>query len=144
MCVIVDTDVLDMFISGEDKFKPIWDWLNSGRGKIVYTDTEKFKKEWELGQRTKKGSFWVDLRRTNKLKLVLAEKVSNKQLEIESENYGKTNSNDPHIIALALVSHTKLLTTEDNRLIKDFKHIVKGKIYREEKHNHLLTKDTCP
>ena len=57
MCVIVDTSVLDLFIKGENNFKPVWSWVENKHGKIVYTNTEKFKQEWELNLPTKKGKF---------------------------------------------------------------------------------------
>lgn len=54
-------------------------------------------------------------------------------------------SDDPHIIALALIAGVKVLVSKDNKLIADFKgHVSRGKVYKTKSHRHLLTKDTCP
>ena len=148
MCVIVDTSVLDKFINKENIFNPIWNWVENKRGKIVYTDTDKFKQEWELGSRTKKGKFW-GLISTSKLKRVTAKKVLDKQREIDNNPQKYTlESNDQHIIALALVSRAKVLVSDkngDKKLFEDFKRVVaQGKVYTRGDHDDLLKKDICP
>lgn len=44
MCIIVDTNRLDVFLSSQDSedVKPIYDWLNNKGGKIVYSTGGKF------------------------------------------------------------------------------------------------------
>ena len=57
----------------------------------------------------------------------------------------KLKSNDIHILGLAKASNTKLLCSNDQDLQTDFKKIIKeGKIYKNNTHNKLLTKDVCP
>ena len=81
------------------------------------------------------------LQRRDKLKLMSVQDVQQK----ENELTGKIKSDDAHIIALAIVAGVKVLVSNDNKLIRDFKeHISQGKVYKTESHRHLLTKDTCP
>ena len=67
-------------------------------------------------------------------------------------------SDDPHIIALAMVANVKVLVVErvyddprrpegrgrDSDLQEDFKNIVGGRVYQTKRHSRLLRKDTCP
>jgi len=80
--------------------------------------------------------------RAGQLKLV-SEGVQEKTDALE----GEIESNDEHIIALALIAGVKVLVSYkegDKDLIKDFKHLVRGKVYTRKAQKHLLTKDTCP
>ena len=84
----------------------------------------------------------AQMRRAGQLKLV-SEGVQEKADELE----GQIKSNDEHIIALALVADVKVLVSYkegDQDLFKDFKNLVRGKVYTKKQHKHLLTKDTCP
>ncbi len=54
------------------------------------------------------------------------------------------SSNDAHIVALAVVAGVKVLVSRDRDLHDDFKRIVNGRVYQNEKHKHLLRRDTCP
>jgi predicted nucleic acid-binding protein len=77
----------------------------------------------------------------HKLKLVSVQDVQEK----ENGLIEKIKSDDAHIIALALVTDVKVLVSNDNKLIRDFKeHISQGKVYKTKSHRHLLTEDTCP
>lgn len=80
------------------------------------------------------------LMRSGQLKL-----VSQDIQEKESELNDTIRSDDPHIIALAVIGEVKVLISEDRKLIQDFKeHVSQGKVYKTKGHKHLLTKDTCP
>lgn len=51
MCVILDVNLIGRFKKnpvGED-MKPVHQWLENKNGKIVYADTDKFRKEWDKG-----------------------------------------------------------------------------------------------
>lgn len=81
------------------------------------------------------------LHRRDKLRLVKEQDVHKKVNEVKDI----IRSNDPHIIALALIAQVKVLISKDNNLIRDFKeHVPQGKAYKTKSHKHLLTKDTCP
>lgn len=61
------------------------------------------------------------------------------------KNHPKIQSDDKHIIALALAAKVNVLVTQDDDLSEDFKkHVKNGKIYKYESHEHLLPRDGCP
>lgn len=140
MCVILDVNLIGRFKKDpvDEDMKPVHQWLERKNGKIVYSDTDKFRKEWDRG-----GGYTLrrQLQRRDKLKLVSAQDVQEKNDEIK----GEIKSDDPHIIALALIVEVKVLVSKDNKLIADYKvHVSQGKVYKTKSHSHLLTKDTCP
>lgn len=140
MCVILDANCIGNYNKNpvDEDLKPVKQWIESKNGKIVYSDTDKFRNEWTAG-----GGYTLrrELQRRNKLKLVSAREVQQKENEVK----GVIKSDDPHIIALAQIAQVKVLVSNDNKLIKDFKeHVSQGKVYKTKRHKHLLTKDTCP
>jgi hypothetical protein len=80
-----------------------------------------------------------------------ARRVSDTPVDIETERLRNSNacrSDDPHIIALARVSHVRLLITSDRNLQFDFKndHLVKkprGKVYTSSEHTRLIKLHCC-
>ncbi len=140
MCVILDVNNIGKFNEPADEdMKPVWNWLDRQNGKIAYTSTKKFEEEWERG-----GGIQLrrELQRRNKLKEIPAQDVQEKADELE----GKIESDDPHIIALAIIANVKVLVSNDRTLHEDFKNrdLVGGRVYQTRSHRHLLTRDTCP
>ena len=140
MCVILDANMFGEFKDQDNEdMQPVWNWLENKNGKIAYTNTRKFDEEWERGG-------VIDLikilKQAEKLKEVPAPDVQQK----ENELTGKIASDDPHIIALAIVADVKVLVSSDQTLHQDFKNrnLVGGKVYQNRSHARLLTKDTCP
>ncbi len=123
MCVILDANCIgDFNDSANEDMKPVRQWLERKNSKIVYSDTEKFRKEWDKG-----GGYRLrrELQRRNKLKLVSVQDVE----ERENELSGRVVSDDEHIIALALTAQAKVLVSSDRRLIRDFKdHVTQGRV----------------
>jgi hypothetical protein len=132
--------------------QPIRRWLARKNGKVAYTDTEKFREEWK-----RSGLDYREMNRSGQLKLIPREDVLNKQGEIE----GDLESDDPHVIALALVAGVRVLVVQrqieeplrggrqrargaDPTLQRDFKRLVHGSVYVTASHRHLLTNDLCP
>ena len=140
MCAILDVNSIGKFKdpTNED-MKPVWHWLENKKGEIVYSDTDKFRREWERGGGH---TLMRELQRRDKFRLVKIQDVQQK----ENELIGKIASDDPHIIALAIVADVKVLISSDQALHRDFKNrnLVGGKVYQNKKHARLLTKDTCP
>ena len=139
MCVILDTNCIGKFIKGTDEdIKPVRHWVYRKNGKIVYAATEKFKAEWKG---SKARDLMRELQRRNKFIEAPVQDVEERENELKKI----IKSDDEHIIALALVAEVKVLVSDDNTLIADFKnHVTHGKVYRTKKHTHLLKKDTCP
>ena len=146
MCIILDASMFGRF-NKRDKGKqdrdmePVWNWLDEEHGKIVYSNTGKFRKEWLKGGMKAK---MMVLNRTGKLKLVSAQDVQEKVDALEQT--GILRSDDPHIIALARIAKVKVLVSNDKTLNADFRNrnLVGGKVYHTEADSNLLTKDTCP
>ena len=139
MCIILDTNTFHRFRDPDDvDMEPVRKWLDRRYGKIAYSTTDRLKNEWDLGGMKHTRD---QLMRAGKLKLV----PKDEHREKENELKGKTESDDAHIIALALVARVKVLVSGDTALIRDFKaRVRRGKVYTKKEHAHLLTKDTCP
>ena len=89
--------------------------------------------------------------------MIPRDEVLSKQAEIEEE----LESDDPHVIALAMVAGIRVLVVQrqpdeplrgrrrrargaDTALQRDFKRLANGSVYITASHRHLLTKDLCP
>jgi hypothetical protein len=140
MCIIIDANMVGVVFAEpiRDDYRPIFDWILKRDGRLVYGGklagelerSEKFKraiKTWgESGKAVRKSD--DEIRRQEKLLK------------------GKTRSNDPHVLALARISNARILCTNDDNLIADFKdrRIVpgsgerRGKVYRNASHQRLL------
>ena len=148
MCVILDANTFSRFRDpNNEDLEPVRRWLYNRNGKIAYSNTQKFRTEWEKGGMRRLRD---ELMRAGKLKLV-SQDVEEKANELR----GKLKSDDEHIIALALVAGVKILVSYyefdsrqkgDKAIFKDFTNsdLVGGKLYLRKTHEHLLTKDTCP
>ena len=140
MCIILDVNSIGKFKNPTDEdMEPVRNWLERKNGKIVYAYTEQFNKEWDEG-----GGYQLrrDLQRRDKFKEIPAQDVQEKAVELE----GKIESDDPHIIALAITAEVKVLVSNDRKLHEDFKNrnLVGGKVYQTKSHSRLLRNDTCP
>lgn len=89
---------------------------------------------------------WVALKRAGRLHDVARAEVEPEQQRLA----GQIASDDPHVLALARLSGTRLLYSEDQRLIEDWKNKrlidrPRGSVYRTAKHSRLLRHtDGCP
>lgn len=144
MCIILDANMFGKFnkqFKGrqDEDMKPVWNWLDRKHGKIVYSNTDKIRKEWLKGGMS--GSMKV-LTQAGKLKLVSARDVQKKSDALQQT--GKLRSRDSHIIALAKIANVDVLVSADKKLQADFRNIVGGEVYMTKSHSHLLRRDTCP
>ena len=142
MCIIVDANMFGRFKdpTNED-MKPVWNWLQRENSKIAYSNTQKFEEEWERGGVT---DLIKLLRQSGKLKEILPQEVKEKENELNRT--GEIESDDPHIIALAMTANVKVLVSNDRRLHEDFKNhnLVGGRVYQTKDHWRLLRGYTCP
>ncbi len=134
MCIILDADHFSKFQRRDKDMLPVRRWLDTRNGKIVSSDTKKFRDEWAQAR-----PLATELTRAGQLEVV-SQGVAAKENELK----GKIESNDEHIVALAIVAGVKVLVSGDKALHKDFKNpnLVGGKIYQKKSHVGLL-KDTC-
>ncbi|MCY4116492.1 MAG: hypothetical protein OXF55_06300 [Caldilineaceae bacterium] len=137
MCIILDANLFGNFDDPHNEdMRPVHRWLSKQNGKIVYSDTSKFRDEWMKG-----GNVLLErLRQDGSLRLVPRADVE----QIERSLEGTIQSDDEHIVALALVADVRVLVSNDKALHQDFKCIVRGKVYQTKSHAHLLRRDTCP
>lgn len=148
MCVILDTNTFGRFRDPKNEdLEPVRKWLNNQKGRIVYSNSEKYKKEWKKGGMEK----WVKERSRAGQYRLISDGVEEKEKELK----GKIQSDDEHIIALALIANVKVLISysdDHNRqrgdlaLIRDFKdkELVGGKVYTRKEHKDLLKSGLCP
>ena len=140
MCIILDANMLNRFKKRADEdMGPVWHWLSKENSKIAFSTTEKFKNEWAKGGGD---NLMRELERSKKLKSVSKEYVLEKQKELE----GKIESNDSHVIALAIIAEVKLLVSADKELCSDFKNpdLVGGDVYQTKDDKNKLTEVFCP
>ncbi len=181
MCIILDVNSFSNFRnSANEDMEPVRHWLEKKNGKIVYSSTEKFRSEWEASggyelmiellypgasstSAVRMGweQILIELERSGTFKLVRANDVQTKTDALEQA--GELRSDDPHIIALAMLANVKVLVVQrlpdapsrgkrrpprgaDPKLQADFKDpsFVGGKIYITKSHSDLLSKDMCP
>ena len=137
MCVILDANSYSDFLDADNTgMRPLRNWMRSA-GKLVYAPTPRMKTELEYhGNMAKR---LVEYRQAGRLIEVDPHEVDAAEAELTG-----LSSNDGHIVALAMVAGVNVLVSRDKDLHDDFKRIVNGKVYQNEKHKHLLRRDTCP
>jgi len=135
MCLILDTNKYGDFLNRKNQdMEPVRTWLRK-KGKIAYSPTRKFEKELTSDMKSELHTY----RESGKMKFFEPEDVQNVQDKLSG-----LESDDPHIIALAKVAEVRLLVSGDQDLHKDFKKIVKGRVYQNKSHKKLLKNDLCP
>ena len=130
MCVILDNNVVfEVFADGRPPAgEGFFNWIDSGRGRLV--GGGKLLKE--LGRNENFRLWWRQAVLAGR-----ATRVADDAVQIETNRLadGTTcRSNDPHVIALAVVGGARLLYTNDRNLQRDFKnrHLIDdpiGKVY---------------
>ncbi len=142
MCLIIDASVAPrVFSSNEDAdFQPVRDSLFQTHGlkaKLVYGGKLLVECQ-KIGDAVR---LLAVLDRAGRAEFIDNERVNDEEEQIKS--LGICKSNDPHVLALARVSHVRLLCTYDKDLIVDFtnKDLVdepRGKVYQKASHRHLI------
>lgn len=142
MCIIVDANVLGNFLSdpADEDTKPIRKWLDRGWGRIVYSTGGTFASEIKGAARERLAVYVRDGRAAS----IPADRFEERKRALE----GRIQSDDPHVLALALEAKVRLLYTKDKQLIADFtdKKIIdrpRGKVYSSRRNSHLLTSTAC-
>ncbi|MCD4727970.1 MAG: hypothetical protein K8R46_09930 [Pirellulales bacterium] len=142
MCVIVDASVAGLVFTVPYKaeYVPLWRWIEERDGKIVYGG----KLADELGRVPTARKRLVKLKQAGLALFFPGKKVATKEKAVRKS--GLCRSNDPHVIALALVSGARVLCADDRDLETDFtnRQLVpnigkqQGKIYKNAGHQHVL------
>lgn len=137
MCLILDANCYSDYVKNEEDMSPVRQWVKSG-GKLVYSNHLKFKRELDSAHKMR--ILMSGYLESNRAKLIERGKV---EIQMRKINDGDLISNDKHIIALALVSKTRLLVSKDQKLHKDFKKMLSGRVYQRKRQKHLLDKTQC-
>lgn len=147
MCIIIDScafgTVFNSDAQGHDKFKPVKKWICDGIGKIVYGGA-KYNRELN------RNKFLIEL--NNKRKTI---KVDDKQVDkwadLLKKKIPRKDFDDPHIIAIVIVSGCRLFCSKDKRAFPYVKKrelypngIKPPKMYTSSSHQHLLCKQNIP
>ena len=153
MCAIVDNDVRHEVFSPDSQTKAgkhFLNWLDEGNGRLV-VGGKLWRELSEYGHFQKWFQVAITSSRAFRFK---DDEVDASESEIRSKQI--CQSNDEHVLALALVSGARLLFTNDRNLQQDFgnREIIsspRGKVYTtvrhkdiRPQHRHLLNQtDLC-
>lgn len=143
MCIIIDTNTLanvfDKNSAGHDEFKPVYDWIMVGKGKVVYGGTKYLS---EIGKHL---SVFAELNRAKKAVNINKQKVDDRQVVV-SDMIQHKDFDDQHLVALLLESQCKLICSLDKRASPYFRHNEffspankKPKIYSNKGNKDLLS-----
>lgn len=127
MCVIVDNDVRDLFLtSSEQDNSSAWNlrkYIEKGQIKLVVGG--ELKSELCASDKFKK---WLDEQiKSGRAKDFPDEHVLIEENNLPNENY---SSNDKHVLALARLSGASLLFSHDRKLIEDYKNQNLGSVFK--------------
>jgi predicted nucleic acid-binding protein len=135
MCIIIDTccfaSVFDAKTIDHEHYQPVLKWVTDGKGKIIYGGT-KYKEE--LAKAGKYLQLIVELRKAGKVIELELEKVDLVQYDVKSKETD-LDFDDPHLIAIVIVSRCKIVCTHDRRSHKFLK---KKSLYPKSTYRPLI------
>lgn len=151
VCAIIDANVAsEVFGTNRPEAgAKFFDWINGGNGRLFVGG--QLLQELE---RTAAGNWAREALTSGRIRKVRESEVAAKTRQLQDE--GRCRSDDPHILALAIVSGARLLYSNDGDLQHDFKdkRLIdkpRGKVYStreypsfQQSHARLLQrKDLC-
>jgi len=109
MCVIIDANVAGraFAVPCEDDFAPLWKWIKKKDGKLVFGLGGKFGEELRAMPNIKRRVLW--LWRDGLADQACAKELSKRERELKRLKI--CQSNDVHVLALALASGARVLCT---------------------------------
>lgn len=146
MCIIVDTNRIGDFFSkpNNDDVDPIHKWLERKFGVLIYSTGSKFADELQYKTRR----LLKEYAKAGHAKLIPASVFEEDEQHLQENPAVK--SNDCHVLALARVADVRILFTEDQDLMEDFKNPnlinkPRGKIFSgKQNEKELLNNWRCP
>jgi hypothetical protein len=139
MCLIVDANLAGLVFGSppHPDFVPVLDWLQERDGCLVVGG--HLATELERMERARK--FVLELRRAGIARQVPADDVTQQDAEVVAT--GLCESNDTHVVALAMASGARTLCTHDKALQRDFRNPTlvaspRGSVYQRPEHGRLL------
>jgi hypothetical protein len=141
VCAIIDANQFSLAFSAppDSRYVPLLRWLLDGGGALAYGGT---KYASELGAHANAVAFFAERFRAGRAVRIPNDAVDAKTASLASQ--GQCESNDEHIIALALLSGARTICTQDEALTRDVRNPTllsdpRGRVYRTAAHSHLLT-----
>ena len=137
MCLIVDANAASVFLTRKGA---VIDWLLGPKGNPKLCIGGRLTGELEMIGEV--GLLLLQLSRAGRVRRTADEEMQKHEKRLKSARLYQ--SNDVHVLALAIASGARTLATFDGDLSKDFKNprIINGphgRVYRDpEKHGHLL------
>jgi hypothetical protein len=120
MCIVIDSDVFSPLVnpqaSNHREFQPVFEWIVSGRGKVVYGGT-KYREE--VSKHRDFRGFLVQMEHKGKTVNVNCADVDSVEIALSQAMQGpgfNDHHNDHHIVAIVVVSTCKLVCSNDTGL----------------------------
>lgn len=141
MCAIIDACILGLVVPPrtDPRFAPVVDWLTNPKktGCVVVGGHLAA----ELQRSPSWTRYFAALQRAGRAWVAPSGAVA--RVEADFRREGQHCSNDPHVLALAIVSGARTLCSDDQPLGRDFRcaQLIsrpRGFIYKTAKHRHLL------
>ena len=149
MCVIIDTNMTADFVNNKEDIKPLKRHIEGKKIKLIFpppsTLQSEYKRHYEFNILLTEYSSQGVMKVIPQTKFEKAKKELIDKKKKSKINF-KSNQEDWAILALAKASRTKLLASNDQDLMDDFKNprIIGGSIYRDKRHKRLLNQNKCP
>jgi len=116
MRIVIDANALSVVFNpnnlNHEEFKPVFDWVYSGQGKMTYGGT---KYEEELSRMTRFLGLIVELKKTVSIIVLNRDSVDEEADKIASAVVD-SRFNDPHILAIVIVGRCKIVCSTDEVL----------------------------
>lgn len=114
MCIVIDictlAPVFESSCKKHSDFKPVLDWINQRKGKMIYGG-KTYRKELLNGKYRK---IIIELTKAGKAKELPEEEVNHKTVEL-GNTITHRDYDDPHIIAITIVSRSRIICSDDER-----------------------------
>ncbi|WP_300456677.1 hypothetical protein [Desulfobacula sp.] len=146
MCIIIDTcslsPVFEKLNSDHEEFVPVLEWIMIGKGKMIIGGS-KYSQEISAKYR----AIILQLDIAGKVVKLSKDEVDEIQKEIEEDASirGLKDFDDPHLIAIVIVSKCQLICTHDKRAFPFLtdktlypSHVKKPKLYTGVRNSNLL------
>lgn len=145
MCIVIDTNcfasVFDADSQRHLEFKPVREWIISGRGKLVYGGTTY---RGELTRAKKYLRLFTELKKAAKVVEVDSQQVDRIEQELR-RRLSHPDFDDPHLVAIVIASGCRLICSDDVRAFPFLrqatlypKHVQRPHIYSQASNKDLL------
>lgn len=142
MCIVIDVNVIPCVFDTENKehcqYKPVFNWVIEGKGKLVIGGTTFLEELEKLSKYLK----LLQLLNTAKKVVYVNNDLIDKERDRIRNQVTDADFDDPHLIGLLKVSKCKLICTNDHRMKKYipifFSNRERPRLYTKAKNCKLL------